>query len=122
VIDWTDILYGGALSAVLAGVVTAVVANERRGLLGLLAGVAALVGPFLWNSILRATHANEFFTDAPMKAFPVSWQDTGSGVFALALAALIFGFGPLAFDPARRALAFAVVTGLSALVVDVYLY
>jgi len=122
VLDWTDILYGAALSAALAAIVTAVVANERRGLLALMAAIGALVGPFLWNSILRGTHANEFFTDAPWKAFPVSWQDTGSGVFALALAALLFGFGPLAFDPARRALAFAVVTGLAAFVVDVYLY
>jgi hypothetical protein len=122
VIDWTDILYGAALSALLAAIVTAIVANERRGLLALIAGIAALVAPFLWNSILHGTHANEFFTDAPLKAFPVSWQDTGSGVFTLAFAALLFGFGPLAFDPARRAVGFALVTGLSAFVVDVYLY
>ena len=121
-IEWTDILYGAALSAILAAVVTALVANERRGLLALMAGISALVAPFLWNSILHATHANEFFTDAPLKAFPASWQDTGSGVFTLALAALLFGFGPLAFDPARRAVAFALVAGLSAFIVDVYLY
>lgn len=121
-LSWTDILYGAALSALLAGIVTAVVANERRGLLGLLSGLAAFVAPMLWNAILLATHANEFFTDAPLKFLPASWQDTGSGVFALALAAMVLGFGPLAFDPARRAMAFAVVTGLSAFVVDVYLY
>lgn len=121
-IDWTDILYGAALSAMLAAIVTALVANERRGFLALMAGIAALVGPFLWNSILRANHASEFFHDASLKAFSVSWADTGSGVFTLALAALLFGFGPLAFDPARRAVGFALVAGISAFVVDVYLY
>jgi hypothetical protein len=35
-----------------------------------------------------------FFTDAPIRVFPASWQDTGSGVCALAAAVLVVGFGP----------------------------
>ncbi|MFF4605730.1 hypothetical protein ACFY12_23685 [Streptomyces sp. NPDC001339] len=31
----------------------------------------------------RATHGTQFFTDAPVAVFPISWQDTGSGVFAV---------------------------------------
>jgi hypothetical protein len=33
-----------------------------------------------WNAILRATHASQFFTDAPLRLLPASWQDTGLGV------------------------------------------
>jgi hypothetical protein len=122
VLSWTDILYGAALSAIVAGVLTALVARERRGALALVAASSALAAPICWNAILNGTHANEFFTDAPMRLFPVSWQDTGSGVFTLALAALLFGFGPLALEPARRAGAFALLAGLSAFIVDIYLY
>jgi hypothetical protein len=122
VLSWTDIVYGAALSAIVAGVLTAVVAREQRGALAAVAAVSALAAPISWNAILLGTHANEFFTDAPLKLLPASWQDTGSGVFTLALAGLLFGFGPLAAEPARRATAFALLAGLSAFVVDVYLY
>jgi hypothetical protein len=85
-------------------------------------GLCALAGPFAWNAILRATHAREFFTDAPLVVLPASWQDTGSGVFTIALAALALGFGPLAGAPARRTAVLAGVAGLIAFAVDVYLY
>ena len=58
----------------------------------------------------------------PFFVFPVSFEDTGSGVFAAAFSAVALGFGPLRAATAQR-LALAVVTcGLAALLVDVYLY
>ena len=60
--------------------------------------VAAATGPFAWNAILRHT-GGDFFVDAPLVVFPISLQDTGSGVFALALSALLLGFGPLRAAP-----------------------
>ena len=40
----------------------------------------------------RAGNASDgFFVDIPFKPFPVSWQDTGSGVFTLAVASLFLG-------------------------------
>src|SRR5262249_11642120 len=48
------------------------------------AGSAAL-GALAWNAVLHATAASQFFVDLPFRPFPVSWQDIGSGVFALAL-------------------------------------
>jgi hypothetical protein len=42
----------------------------------------------------------QFFLDAPIPVFPISWQDTGSGVFTVAVAALLLGFGPLRTDTA----------------------
>jgi len=75
-----------------------------------------------WNAILRATHAAEFFTDAPLAVLPASWQDTGSGVFALAAVILALGVGPARRDSAGRLALRAVAVGVAAFAVDVYLY
>jgi len=53
---------------------------------------------------------------------PASWQDTGSGVFALAVATLVLGLGVLATTPARRVAIYSLVCGLAAFLVDVCLY
>jgi hypothetical protein len=120
-IDWGQILYGAALSAVLAVVLLAI-PKRSRDLGGILPGaLAALTGPILWNAILRATHDTQFFTDLPLAVFPVSWQDTGSGVFTLATATLTYGLWR-GGDPARRVAGYSLLAGLAALLVDVYLY
>lgn len=121
-LSWASILYGAALSAVVGGAVLAVVARPRQPVVILTAVLATGIGPLAWNAILRATHASQFFTDAPLRLLPASWQDTGSGVFALAAAAVLLGLGPLATDPARRTIGLAAVCGLAAFLVDVYLY
>ncbi len=86
---------------------------------GALATAAAAIG---WNAILRATHASNFFTDAPIAFFPVSWQDFGSGVFTLAAASLLLAVGPLRTATPRRVAALATACALCAFLVDVYLY
>jgi hypothetical protein len=121
-IGWGQIGYGAALSAVVAAGLLAAVVRERRPVVIVTGALAAAAGPVAWNAILRAAHGDQFFTDAPVAVFPVSWQDTGSGVFALAAAALVYGLGPLAMKPARRTAARALLVGLAALLVDVYLY
>lgn len=54
---------------------------------------------------------------APVPVFPVSWQDTGSGVFTIALAAVVLGFGPGRAEPARRVGLLAILAGAGALLV-----
>jgi hypothetical protein len=93
-LSWASILYGAALSAVVAGVALAALVRPRRLTVILTAVLATAVGPLGWNAILRATHASQFFTDAPLRLLPASWQDTGSGVFALAATAVLLGVGP----------------------------
>jgi hypothetical protein len=85
-------------------------------------GVATGVGPAAWNAILRAAHGDQFFTDVPVVVLPASWQDTGSGVFAVAAAGLLLGAGVLPAVPARRVAGYALVCGLAAFLIDVYLY
>jgi hypothetical protein len=121
-LSWGVIAYGAALSAVLAVLLVFFLARERRP--GVLAAVAvgAIAGPVSWNAILRATNGNQFFVDARVPVFPISWQDTGSGVFALAALAVILGLGPLRAEPGRRVALLASLGALGTLLVDIYLY
>ena len=68
VLTWSTIAYGAAISAVLAGLVA--FGLSRRAGVAMAAFVAAAAGPFGWNAVLRAAHAREFFTDAPIAALP----------------------------------------------------
>jgi hypothetical protein len=121
-IGWTAIGYGAVLSALLAALLLALATRRQRVPVATAGALAAAAGPVAWNAILRATHGVSFFVDAPIPLFPVSWQDTGSGVFALAAGFLLLSLGPLRASPAGRVVTPAVLTGLAALLVDVYLY
>jgi hypothetical protein len=121
-LPWGVIVYGAVLSAILAVLLVFLIARERRPLILAVVAAGAIAGPVAWNAMLRATDANQFFVDAPIPIFPISWQDTGSGVFALATLALFLGFGPLRAGPGGR-IAFLTVFGAAgALLVDIYLY
>jgi len=121
-ISWSSIIYGDVLSALLAGLLGALAARGHRAAAALTCALGAAVGPIAWNAILRATHASQFFHDAPIAVMPASWQDTGSGVFAVAATALLAGLGPLGMLPARRTAGYVVLAGVAAFLVDVYLY
>jgi len=86
------------------------VLHERRVPVIAVAAAAAAVAPLLWDLILRHT-GGRFFTDAPGLVFPVSYEDTGSGVFATALASLALGFGPLRASSGRYLAVTAAVCG-----------
>ena len=120
-IEWWQILYGAALSALVAALFLATAVRGRHPLVIVAGAVAALAGPISWNTILRAAHGNQFFTDAPIVVFPISWQDVGSGVFALAAAALAYGL-LLGAEPTRRTTGYGLLAALAALLVDIYLY
>ena len=121
-LSWGVIAYGAALSAVAASGLVGFAGRERRPAVLACAAVSAVLGAVGWNAILHATHADQFFHDAPIPVFPISWQDTGSGVFSVALATVLLGFGPLRANPSRRLALLAALTGLGALLVDIYLY
>lgn len=116
-------LYGAALSAVLAVLVVAVLARDRRPRMLATAAAAAFLMPLAWNSILAATGATSAFShDLPFRPFPVSWQDTGSGVFTLAGAAVAFALGAAAGKRPPRAIRLALWTALAAFLIDIYTY
>jgi hypothetical protein len=128
VLSWSTIIYGATMSAGLTAVVVSAVdrMRDRRPsswlTVAMVAAVSAFAGPLAWNAILHRVHGDEFFVDAPIKILPASWQDTGSGVFTLAVATMLLGVGPLARRSGRRVAFIALVAALVAFAVDVYLY
>ena len=94
--------------------------------------VAELIGGWLTNSLALMSDAAHMFTDLAalglaffalrIAVLPASWQDTGSGVVTVAVAAVLLGFGPLRAAPTRPTIRIALVAGLAAFLVDVYLY
>ncbi|WP_426997052.1 hypothetical protein [Pseudarthrobacter sp. N5] len=121
--DAIQMLSGAAMSAVLALLLVLLVLRERRPLLLATVFAAAFVMPVFWNSILGWTGAMGLFShDLPFAFFPVSWQDTGSGMFALAGASVAVAVGPGRRDPAVRTGYTALLAASAALIVDVYLY
>jgi hypothetical protein len=122
VISWTTILYGAALSAVAAALLVFLAGRDRRFAVLAASALSGAAGPLFWNAILHRVGASEFFVDAPIAVMPASWQDTGSGVFTVAVAALVLGFGPGGNDAGRRVAWLALLCGLAAFLVDVYLY
>jgi hypothetical protein len=121
-LSWGAISYGATLSAILAVLLVLFIARERRPAVLACVAAGAIAGPVAWNAILRAANGDQFFTDAPIPVFPISWQDTGSGVFALAALALVLGLGGLRAAPGRRVAGLAALGALGALLVDIYLY
>ena len=118
-----SMLYGAALSAILALLLVRVVGRARRPAVLATAAGAAFLMPLCWNAILRATDATARFShDLPFPVFPISWQDTGSGVFTLAGAATALAFGPCASRPARKSASLALWAALAALLIDIYTY
>jgi hypothetical protein len=119
--SWGAVAWGVIVSALLAVTALRLLLHERRPAVLAAGGSAALLGPLLWDLILRHT-GGKFLVDAPGYVFPVSYEDTVSGVFATALAALILGFGPQRTAAARRLASAAFACGAAALLVDIYLY
>ena len=59
-LSWDSILYGATLAAL---------ARPRQPAIILTGALATAAGPLAWNAILRATHASQFFTDAPCACY-----------------------------------------------------
>jgi len=121
-ISWGTILGGAAMTAAITTLALVVIGRERRPAILVAAIAASALAPIAWNAVLRATHANEFFTDAPIAVLPASWQDTGSGVVTFGAVAAVLGAGPARNQPAKRVVILAAIAGVVAFLVDVYVY
>ncbi len=118
-----QMLYGAALSVVAALLLVVFAAKERRPLVLVTVGLAAFLMPVWWNLILRSAHATGALShDLPFRPFPVSWQDTGSGIFTLAGAAIALSLGVCTKEPAGKVGRLALWTALGAFLIDIYTY
>jgi hypothetical protein len=114
--------YGLALTALFEVLLTAAAPRWRRPALIATTTVVTVLAVLGWQVVLRATHAAQFFTDLPFRPFPISWQDTGSGVTTLAFTGLALAYGPMRQYAAPAAANLALAAGAVALLVDIYLY
>jgi hypothetical protein len=119
--SWGAVAWGVSISALLAVVATRLLFRERRASVLVAAAATALLGPLLWDLILRHT-GGKFLVDAPGVVFPISLEDTVSGVFATALGVVLLGLGPLRAASGGRVALGSLVCGAAALLVDIYLY
>ena len=108
-LSWASIVYGAALSAIVAGAALTALARPRQPAVILTGALAAAAGPLGWNATLRATPASQFFTDAPCGCRRPAGK-TPLRRIALATATVLLGVGPLAAAPARRSIGLAVRT------------
>ena len=70
--------------------------------------------------MLNVRHAGVIDVDVPFKPFPISWQDTGTGVFSFAAAALLLLATVHRTEPGQRTLKVAGIAATAALLVDIY--
>jgi hypothetical protein len=121
--SYERMLYGAALSGALALVFVLTLVKERRPRVLATCGLAAFLMPLFSNLILRNAGATSALShDLPFKPFPVSWQDTGSGVFTLAGASVALSLGVCRTAPAVHVGVLALLTAFAALLVDIYFY
>jgi hypothetical protein len=117
----SHIAYGLALTALFEVILTLAVPRWRRPAFVATTTVVAVLAVLGWQYVLRATHASQFFTDLPFRPFPISWQDTGSGVVTLALTPVL-AYGPMRRRAATEVANLSLAAGLVALIVDIYPY
>lgn len=112
VLPWSSVAYGAVLSATLAAVLIALTVHHTATGGDRHYGHRHGGGPGGVERDSQQRARPRVLRRCPDSAFPISWQDTGSGVFALALAALVLGLGPLAAEPGRRVALTALLAGL----------
>jgi hypothetical protein len=113
VISWATILAGAAMTAAFTTAALVLIGSERHPAVLIAAVTASTLAPIAWNAVLRAIHANQFFTDAPITVMPASWQDTGSGIVTFGAVAAALGAGPQRDQPAKRVVALAAIAAPS---------
>ena len=116
-------LRGGPVGGRGGSTVVALPGKDRRPPVLVTVALAAFAMPIWWNLILRWTGATGAFSrDLPFRPFPVSWQDTGSGVFTLAGAAIALTLGVCAKESAEHVGRTALWTAVGAFLIDIYTY
>jgi hypothetical protein len=119
VLPWSQVLFGSLIGPA-AGVLLLWSLRERRWATLAVTAASVCAGTWLWNSMLNVRRAGVIDGDIPFKPFPISWQDTGTGVFAFTFAALALLATIQRDEPGRRTLKIAGIAALAAFVMDVY--
>jgi Family of unknown function (DUF6518) len=119
VLPWSHIVVG-SLVGPLVGVAALWVLRERDRQTLVVVAVAVCAGTWLWNAMLNVRHATVIDGDIPFKPFPISWQDTGTGIFAFAFATFALLATVHRSTPGHRTLKVAGIAAAAAFLIDVY--
>src|SRR5262245_43554474 len=113
-----DILIFAVVAGLLAAAFLAAWPWARRHGRFAVAAVPPTVAFVAWHLPLNATDATGFNVDAPV--IPLSWADAGSGVLAFTASALALGLVTERDEPSGRVVGAAAISGLAAIVVDLF--
>ena len=119
VLSWSHILYGSLVGPAL-GIGMLWLLRERDVRTLALVAVSACAGTWLWNGMLNVRHAGVIDGDIPFGPFPISWQDTGTTIFAFATIALTLLASAHRNQPGHRTLKVAGIASIAVLLLDVY--
>jgi hypothetical protein len=119
-LGWGTIAYGAAISALLAAAGVFVFGNERRGRVAVTAGLMTGLGVAGWDTVVRVTQSTGMLMEAPFPAFPISWQDGGCGLAALAFTTVVLGCGLRRSAKAVHLVLLGLLCGVAALLTGVY--
>ena len=119
VLPWPHILFGSLIGP-SAGIGTLWLARERDPRTLVAVALAACAGTWLWNSMLNVRHATAVDGDISFRPFPISWQDTGTAVFAFAAIAAVLLATINRSEPGHRTLKVAGLATAAVLIMDIY--
>ena len=119
VLPWSHVLFGSLVGPIV-GIAALWALRERHRPTLAVSAVAVFAGTWLWNAMLNVRHATMIDGDIPFKPFPISWQDTGTGIFAFAFATAALLATVHRQEPGHRSLKIAGIAAAAALVMDIY--
>jgi hypothetical protein len=119
VLPWSHVVYGSLVGPVV-GVAVLWILRERKPLALAVSAAGVCGGTWLWNSMLNIRHAGVIDGDIPFDPFPISWQDTGTGIFCFAVTTFALLATVHRREPGLRTLKVAGIAAAAAFVMDVY--
>ena len=121
VLPWSHIV-GGSIAGTVAAVAVLVVLGERQPRTLAVTAVGLMAGTWLWNAMLNIRHAKVIDGDIPFTPFPISWQDTGTGIFALAFSTGLLLATTMRHHPGIRTLKIAGIASACCCIIDIYFW
>jgi hypothetical protein len=119
VLPWSTVAFGSIIGPLVSTAVLWIL-RERNPKALIVTALGVCAGTLLWNIMLNIRHADVIDGDIAFKPFPISWQDTGTGVFSFAFAAAVLLATAHRNEPGHRTLKIAGVAAFAAIMMDVY--
>jgi hypothetical protein len=119
VVPWSHVLYGSIIGPVVGTTLLWLLRERHKRTLAITA-VGVFSGTWLWNLMLNIRHAGIIDGDIPFRLFPISWQDTGTGLFSFAVATALLLATTHRNEVGHRTLKIAGIASTAALLIDIY--